>query len=279
MMKPLLTLGSIALLTIPSVEGLLQGDSLTNSRISQLTTTLSVSSTSPNAQRKDASSSNGESEAERLLWLARKLRQQAEEEEQHVHEHLYEKKRKEDEQLDQWIKNLGLSEVSAKHDKKHTHIVNQLKDRKPCMDTLERIVDRLHEHHLIASGHECVQAPSSSHHGSSVQRVHHQKDDAQVQKVELQAEALFGALDIIDDELFRQHHSSSQPLEKSLLAAESRHWGGDQRAKQLRTHWQALLREHAEQFVKRQASFIEAQTIKKDLPPPPKVKDDHGLLP
>jgi hypothetical protein len=203
------------------------------------------------------------------------LRQQAEEEEQHVHQHLYQKKHKEDEQLDQWIENLSLAKASKKNH--HAQIVKQLKDRKPCMDTLERIVDRLHEHHLIASGHECVQVPTKEgkSHISSVQRVHHPKDDDRIQKIELQAEALFEAIDIVDDELHRYHRDdSSDPAH-----AESRHWGGDQRAKQLRSRWYGLLREHAEQFLKRQASFVEAQRVKKENPPPPKVKDDHGLVP
>jgi len=295
--KCLIPIGLIVLSRIQSVQGLLQqGLSLTDSRriiahgglltqfhrniIITPTTVLKVSSTSPNFQRRDASSSdnndNGESEAERLLRLARKLRQQAEEEEHNVHEHLYQKKRKEDEQLDQWIQNLCLTEATSSSTKKNVHIVNQLKDRKPCMETLERIVDRLHEHHLIASGHECVEAPAvasskkeTQHH---VQRVHHQKDDVQVQKIELQAEALFEAIDIVDDELHHDHRSDHSD-------AESRHWGGDQRANELRNRWHSLLREHEEQFLKRQASFIEAQTIKKDNPTPPKVQDDHGLLP
>ena len=280
-MKYQLRYGLIALVTVPSAQGLLHGCSLRDTRVitdgtlAPSSTALRVSSTSPNFQRKEASSSDGESEAERLLRLARKLRQQAEEEEQNVHEHLYQKKRKEDEQLDQWIENLSLAEASKKN--RHAQIVKQLKDRKPCMDTLERIVDRLHEHHLVASGHECVQAPSKEgkSHISSVQRVHHPKDDDRVQKIELQAEALFEAIDVVDDELHRLHRGeSSDPAH-----AESRHWGGDQRAKQLRNRWHGLLREHAEQFLKRQASFVEAQRVKKENPPPPKAKDDHGLVP
>jgi len=280
-MKYLLPIGLVVLFRIQGVRGLLQGHPLTQPRIIghptiKSTTVLKASSTSPNLRQKDASS--GESEAEKLLRLARKLRQQAEEEEQQVHEHLYEKKQKEDEQMDQWIQNLCLNEASQQN-KKNVRIVNQLKDRRPCMETLERIVDRLHEHHLIASGHECVEIPSfkkQAHH-NGVQRVHHEKDDDLAHKIEIQAEALFDAVDTVDDELHHDHYHEDADHHAD---AESRHWGGDQRAKQLRDRWHALLREHEEQFLKRQASFIEAQTIKKnDNLPPPKVKDDHGLLP
>jgi hypothetical protein len=233
---------------------------------------LHVSSTSPSHNQKDASSSSGESEVERLLRMARKLREQAEEEEQQVHEHLYRKKREQNEQLDQWIQNLTLAS------KQSTKVINELNNLKPCMDTLEKIVDRLHEHHMIASGHECVEAPTTESKQASskdvakeniirVQRVKHEKDDVEVEKVELKAEALFSAIQILDEET-----SGNQD-------PESRHWGGDRRAQRLRDRWHGLLREHAEQFLERQESFFEAQRIKKDNVPPPKVKDNHRLLP
>lgn len=235
---------------------------------------LRVSSTSTGQNQKDASSSGGESEVERLLRMARKLREQAEQEEQQVHEHLYRKNREQNEQLDQWIQNLSLTS------KQSTKVVNELRNLKPCMDTLEKIVVRLHEHHMIASGHECVEAPPPTAESKQafskdvareninrVQRVKHEKDDVEAKKVELQAEALFSAIESLDEETSGKHDP------------ESRHWGGDRRAQRLRDRWHGLLREHAEQFLDRQESFLEAQRIKKDNVPPPKARDDHRLLP
>ncbi|KAL3934860.1 MAG: hypothetical protein SGBAC_009509 [Bacillariaceae sp.] len=267
MMMQLIAGSLIALLTFPSVPALLQTPPTSFHGLTS--TALESSSTSSNFQKKDSSSSEGESEAARLLRLARKLRQQAEEEEQQVHTKLYKKKRAEDEQLDQWIQNLSLSK--AVEQKKNTHVLKALQERKPCMDTLERIVDRLHEHHMIASGHERVEAKDVE-----VQRIIHEKDDAKIEQIELQAEAFFEAIGAIDEDLFYQHHNSD---ESHKVLTESRHWGGDERAKQLRTRWQGLQREHEEQFLKRQASFFEAQRLKKENPAPPKVKDDHRWLP
>ncbi|CAJ1937732.1 unnamed protein product [Cylindrotheca closterium] len=264
MMKQLLSFGLIALLTCPNVQALLQGNAGTTSSYRLAGTALQVSRTSPDYKKKDVSSSEGESEAEKYLRLARKLRQQAAEDEQQVHERLYQKKREEDEQLDEWIQNLSLSE--AVDQKKNAHIVNALKERKPCMETLERIVERLHEHHMIASGLECVEAPSSKD-ASQVNRVIHEKDDVKVQKIDNEAEALFQAIDVLDSD------------QSGASKSESRHWGGDGRAIQLRNQWKGLQREHEDQFLKRQASFIEAQRLKKENPPPPKVKDDHRFLP
>jgi hypothetical protein len=40
-----------------------------------------------------------------------------------------------------------------------------------------------------------------------------------------------------------------------------------------------MQREREKQFQERMEEFYEAQRINKGKPPPPKVKDDHGLVP
>jgi hypothetical protein len=207
-----------------------------------------------------------ESEAERFLRMAHKLREQAEQEEQQVHTQLHAKKTAEDQQLDHWIKEL------LGHSKGDAATVDRLHEKLPSMETLERVVDRLHERHLIACGQEHVQAEISTL-DAAFERVTYTKDEEEADRLNGLVESLLAAVQVLDEELQREKKGAP------IAHAESQHWGGDKKAQQLNNRWRELRREHEEQFLIRQESFVEAQRRKKDTKPPPKVKDDHGFLP
>jgi hypothetical protein len=250
-----------------AIVGLIAGgDAFVHPSTSSARTSIVTSRISILLASKQDDAKSTESEAERFLRMARKLREQAEQEEQQVHTQLHSKKTAEDQQLDHWIKEL------LGHGKGTTATVDQLHEKRPSMETLEHVVDRLHERHIIAGGQEHVRAEISTS-DAAYERVTHTKDEEEADRLIGLVESLLAAVQVLDEEL--QHEKKGAPIAHT----ESQHWGGDQKAQQLNNRWRELRREHEEQFLIRQESFVEAQRRKKDRKPPPKVKDDHGLLP
>eukprot|EP00980_Cylindrotheca_fusiformis_P021064 scaffold8070_cov117-Cylindrotheca_fusiformis.AAC.12 len=198
----------------------------------------------------------GESEAEKMMRKARALRQEAEQDETQVHQHLYEKKAAEDQQLDGWISNL------LEHGEGRSATVERLKVKKPSMETMERMIDRLHVRNLIARGHEHV-VPGTS----TFQRVKRPADENEADRMVSLVESLIDAVRVLDDE--KDEKGRPKPH------AESQHWGGAEKAKKLNARWHELKRENEEQFLKRQQSFRDAQTIKKDQKAPPKEEQQQ----
>lgn len=269
-----------------------------------------------------------ESDVERLLRRARELRSQADRDEQQVHSDLADKKARQDGHLDGLIGHLllqqGVPLVAASAKKGATtavappltkaEVVDRLHSKKVSMDTLEKIVDRLDELAVMASGREHVRATSVDSNSSSAvkgednnkgrvgfERVSHIKDVVEAQRLEAMVEILLEAVQVLDDE-FKQakleggtakakkgggggqtgsstSSSTSGSLLYSVSAAESEHWGGGQCAQRLRQRLQEMRREREDQYLKRQEEIFEAQRIKKtNGPPPPKARDDHGFL-
>jgi hypothetical protein len=249
----------------PAIVGLIAGSdafvhpSTSSARISSITSRISILLVS-----KQDDSTSTESEAEGFLRMARELREQAQHDEQKVHKELHAKRTAGDQQLDHWIKEL------LEHGKGTAAIVDGLHEKRPSMETLEHVVDRLHKRHIIALGKEHVQSEISTT-DAAFERVTHTKDEEEADRLIGLVESLLAAVQVLDEEL--------QKKGAPIAHAESQHWGGDQTAQQLNNRWRELRREHEEQYLKRQESIVEAQRRKDDTEPPPKAKDDYGLLP
>ena len=95
-------------------------------------------------------------------------------------------------------------------------------------------------------------------------------------KVHGKIEELIEGVAVLDEE-FRQEKRTKGEI--YVAHTEEQHWGSDRRAERLTNRAHEIRREREEQFQKRLEAFNEAQKIKKGQIPPPKVKDDHGLIP
>mmetsp|Transcript_26293 Transcript_26293/g.75833 ORF Transcript_26293/g.75833 Transcript_26293/m.75833 type:complete len:264 (-) Transcript_26293:141-932(-) len=209
-----------------------------------------------------------QSEAERLLQRARELRQSALEAEHQVHVSLAEKKAQEDEKTDSLIDLLFFSSDRST-------LVDRLHEKNLSIETLERIVDRLDEREVIAAGKEHVRLVYDKDGKATFERVC-QQDENELAKVQGKIDELIEGVAVLDDEIRRKKSAQG---DNRFTHTEVQHWGSDKRAERLTNRAHEIRREREEQFQKRLEEFYEAQRIKKDRPPPPKVKDDHGLVP
>jgi hypothetical protein len=267
---------------------------------SSTTTTTSTSVFSSSASSDDDNIITNETEVERLLRKARELREQASQEENAIHQQLSDKRTQQEQHYDALIE-LYLSpsannNITTGNMVNVQDVVDRLHKKPISMETLEHLVDRLDDKHAMASGREHVVGVVD------FQRIQKPKNEAEMQALDDQIELLLQAVQVLDEE-FRQTHiaaaasssssSSNQKSNKamggvagdapgswlySVSAAEASHWGGGQAATRLKQRWQEKRRDRHEQFLKRQKEFYEAQRIKKDRPPPPKVGDDHGFI-
>ena len=208
-----------------------------------------------------------ESEAERLLRKARELRAQAEKEEQQIHKDMAEKKASQDEQTDQLID--ALFTTSG------TSLVDGLRNKRLCCETLETIVDRLDERCVIAEGQEHVEARVGNDR-TDFQRIVDDRDEEELANLKDMIDAFIAAVKVLDEEFMKEKQSKGEAY---VSHTEEQHWGGGKEAERLTNRLKENQREREEQYQKRQEEFFEAQRIKKNQPSPPKVKDDHGLLP
>lgn len=215
-----------------------------------------------------STASSEQSEAERLLQRARELRQSALDAEHQVHVSLAEKKAQEDEKTDNLIDLLFFSNDGST-------LVDRLHEKNLSIETLERLVDRLDEREVIAEGKEHVRLVYDKNGKATFERVC-QKDETELEKVKGKIDELIEAVAVLDDEIRRKKNAQG---DNRFTHTEVQHWGSDKRAERLNNRAHEIRREREEQFQKRLAEFYEAQRIKKDRPPPPKVKDDHGLVP
>ena len=208
-----------------------------------------------------------QSEAERLLQRARELRESATQSEYKVHLELAEKKAHQDAKTDQLIDCLFF-------DKGSPSLVDNLREKNLSIETLERIVDRLDEREVIAEGKEHVRLIHKDGK-ASFERVAI-RDEDELARIQGKIEELIEGVGVLDEEFRREKMSKNQPY---VSHTEDQHWGSGKRAERLTSRAHEMRREREEQFQKRLEEFYEAQRIKKDRPPPPKAKDDHGLVP
>jgi len=219
-----------------------------------------------------STASSDQSEVDRLLQRARELRESALQAEHQVHVALAEKKAHDDEKTDQLIHELFFSPSSSSSST--STLVDRLHEKNLSIETLERIVDRLDEREAIAEGKEHVRLVHQD--GKATFERISLKDDEELGRIRGKIEELIQGVAVLDDEIRQKKNANG---ENRFTHTESQHWGSDKRAERLTNRAHEIRRERDEQFQKRLEEFYEAQRIKKDRPVPPKVKDDHGLVP
>jgi hypothetical protein len=213
-----------------------------------------------------AESKAGESEAERLFRLAKEMRAKAEEADHNLHNDLAKKKAEKDARTDALIEEIIFGGPKD-------GLVDRLRNKKLCMDTLEHIVDRLDEREVNAEGQEHVEAKISNDR-TVFERVA-QRDEEELERIQGRVDDLIAAVKVLDQEFKAQKENKGEAY---VTHTEELHWGGGKVAERLDSRYHEIRREREEQFQKRMEEFREAQRVKKDSPPPPKVKDDHRWL-
>lgn len=183
-----------------------------------------------------------ESEAERLLRKARELRAAAEQAQHEVKGELTQKKKSKDAQLDMIIDGLFFPS------ERDTSLVDRLRGKRCCMDTLENIIVRIDERETAAKGLDVKDTDAVK----------------EAERLEGLVDQLLEACSVLDEEFRSQKNSKGEAF---VAHAEEEHWGGGKSAERLEARIKEIRRERSEQFQKRQAEFREAQRIKDD--------DDH----
>lgn len=203
-----------------------------------------------------------ETEAERLLRKARELRAAAEQDEQKVHDSLTKKKADRDAQTDRLIEELFFpsgQRTSA------DSVVDRLRTKRPGLNTLEAVVDRLDEREVIAQGLDHVQFKMVGDK-TKFHRVNKKsnKDEAELKRLEGLIDQLIQAAAVLDEEFMAGKKAKGQVY---VAHAEEEHWGGGKCAKRLESRIREIRRARSDQFQKRMEEFREAQRRKDD--------DDH----
>eukprot|EP00534_Pseudo-nitzschia_fraudulenta_P000275 CAMPEP_0201116134 /NCGR_PEP_ID=MMETSP0850-20130426/500_1 /ASSEMBLY_ACC=CAM_ASM_000622 /TAXON_ID=183588 /ORGANISM="Pseudo-nitzschia fraudulenta, Strain WWA7" /LENGTH=288 /DNA_ID=CAMNT_0047380139 /DNA_START=32 /DNA_END=898 /DNA_ORIENTATION=+ len=200
-----------------------------------------------------SSASTGESEVEKLLRMARELRAQAEESEKEVHEKQADRKADKEARLGGLLnhlfydgtdgKDIGTATGSTTTAINHRSVVvERLRSKKPSVDTLEKLVDWLDDRRDQALGYEHVESKG----GNTFASVKGEKDEAEAERLFALTELLLDALEVTDGENRK----------------DDGHLGGGHNASDLRRRLKEKRRQRDEQFLERQKSFREAQTIK-----------------
>uniref|UniRef100_A0A7S4AUW3 Uncharacterized protein n=1 Tax=Pseudo-nitzschia australis TaxID=44445 RepID=A0A7S4AUW3_9STRA len=195
------------------------------------------------------SSSTGETEVERLLRMARELRAQAEESEKKVHEKLADKKADSEVRLGTLLNHLFYDGTKGNDVGKAGTVINEkcivverLRSKKPSIETLEKLVDWLGDRRDVALGYEHVEA-----RGDAFVNVRGKKDEVEAERLGNLTFLLLDSLEVIDSENRKSDG----------------HLGGGHNSADLKRRLSEKNRERDEQFLERQASFREAQSIKK----------------
>ena len=198
-------------------------------------------------------SSTGETEVEKLLRMARELRAQAEQSEKNVHAKLNDQKADRDARLDGLVKHLfyGDGNVGTTiHGK--SIVVERLRTKKPSMETLEKLVDRLDYLRDVALGYDHVETKNDKFERVSVER-----NEIEASRIDTLTEGLLDALQVLDDEFQAKKKGGA------VTASELGHLGGGKSSKELRQRLNESRRERSEQFQERQKALREAQSVKK----------------
>lgn len=210
-----------------------------------------------------AATGTEESEAERLLRRARELREQAESAERRIHEDLVQKKKGKDAQTDQLIDHLFFP-PAAGGSGSSSSLVDRLRDKRPCMDTLVAILKRLDEREVIARGGDHVVEVETSEGKMEFRKVSKDPDEPELQRLEGRIDDLIDAAGVLDAEFRERKKAKGQT---TVAHAEEEHWGGGKCAEVLSDTIAQIRRERSEMFQRRMEEFREAQRLKDD--------DDH----
>mmetsp|Transcript_20895 Transcript_20895/g.51824 ORF Transcript_20895/g.51824 Transcript_20895/m.51824 type:complete len:265 (-) Transcript_20895:318-1112(-) len=197
--------------------------------------------------------SMAETEVEKLLRMARELRAQAEESEKQVSEKIADKKADKEVRLGGLLNHLFYDGTKG-HDvgtpdtaiNALSSVVSKLRSKNPSVDTLEQFVDWVDERRDIALGNEHVESKG----GGGYAAVKSKKDLAEAERLNMLIDTLLDALQVIDND-----KDQNQKHEKG-------HLGSGHTSDDLRRRLRENRRERDEQFLERQQSIVEAQTIK-----------------
>jgi hypothetical protein len=184
-------------------------------------------------------STTGETEVEKLLRMAKKLRAQAEESEKEIHVELADKKAGRDGKIDELIDHLCDSSGNVY---RQSSVVERLRKKKPSLDTLEKLVDRLDYQRDVALGNKHVQAKNDK-----FVSVSGEKNEIEAERLNTLTDVLLNALEELDGEFQARSKTDSTTTV----------------SKELRLRLSEKRRERSEKYQERQESLREAQTIKK----------------
>lgn len=200
-----------------------------------------------------ASSGSGETEVEKLLRMARELRAQAAESAKEVHDKRADTKADQEARFGSLVnlffydgtkgKDVGRPETAINH---QNVVVKKLRSKNPSMTTLEKFVDWMDDRRDAALGYERVTEIGDGTYAAT----RGTKDEAEADRLFRLTERLLDALSIIDE----------QPLQSS--SGNTGHLGNGHGASDLRQRLSEKRRERDTQFLERQKSFVDAQTIK-----------------
>lgn len=208
-----------------------------------------VSKTSPST----TALSMAETEVEKLLRMARELRAQAEESEKQVQEKVADKKADKEVRLGGLLNHLFYDGTKGKDVgtpdmaiNALSSIVTKLRSKNPSVDTLEQFMDWMDGRRDVALGNEHVESKGDGGYAA----VKSQKDLVEAERLNMLIESLLEALEVIDNQ--------KDPNQKH----EKGHLGSGHTCQDLRRRLRENRRVRDEQFLERQNSFVEAQTIK-----------------
>lgn len=192
---------------------------------------------------------SGETEVEKLLRMARELRAQAEESEKEVHVKRADSKADQETRFGNLLnllfydgtkgKDIGTPDTAIN---KQNVIVKNLRSKNPSVDTLEKFVDWMDDRRDAALGYERIGETSEGKYAN----VRGEKDEAEADRLFRLTESLLDALAVIDEQPERDNG----------------HLGGGKNASDLRQRLRQKRRERDAQFLERQQSIVDAQTIK-----------------
>lgn len=201
------------------------------------------------------SSGSGETEVEKLLRMARELRAQAAESAQEVQEKRADDKADQETRFGGLLnllfydgtkgKDVGTPETAINH---QNIVVTKLRSKNPSKVTLEKFVDWMDDRRDTALGYERV----GENADGTYAHIRGTKDEAEADRLFRLTERLLDALAIIDE----------QPAHSSSSGGATYHLGDGHSASDLRQRLRQKRRERDAQFLDRQKSFVDAQTIK-----------------
>jgi len=194
-----------------------------------------------------------ETEIEKLLRMARELKQSAAAAEESLQVTKLDKKAKKDSKTDSLISLLFPVEVEEVSD-----LVNRIRTKKPSTECLVDVVERLHEREIKFRGLSHVGEISDNDDNKKFTQITSEVDTEEVAKISAFTGRLIAATKIIDDEWFQARGTNQHRTH-----AEAEHWTAGDVSKILSDRSNILRREHEDQYQKKQEDYYK-KALKKD---------------
>mmetsp|Transcript_1976 Transcript_1976/g.2395 ORF Transcript_1976/g.2395 Transcript_1976/m.2395 type:complete len:263 (+) Transcript_1976:111-899(+) len=206
-----------------------------------------------------SSTKSNESDIEKLLRKARELRAEAEASEKEVTIKGLDKKEKDDAEADRLINNIFPSSSVPPYPL--DGVVERLRGKRLCMETLTKMTKRLYELECNAKGIEYVKASIRVNKGVEYERVKKNKDDKEANRVSAVISRLIDGVAVLDEEFLEGQKTKG---EKYISHFDAQHWNAGNSAETLKNKIRTLRRENDEQLQKRQEEYLESLKNKKD---------------